>query len=113
MIKVLNTKAGMIGAGVLVAGLVVYFFGRKTIAGAVDAVSNVNAGTPYEGGGLLGTLGNITNRASGGFLERFGSWLGGSIYDVVHKHTLDPNQRATSSTAPATRAEDRPGSLRY
>ena len=121
MTNVLNTKAGMIGAGVLVAGVVLYFFGRQAkqaIGAAADSVGGVvsgnNAlteGTPYEGWGIFGTLGAATNTTLGGVPEWIGSRVGGAIYDVVH--LFDPNQRKFTSTAPATRAEDKPGALRY
>jgi len=124
--NVLNSKAGMIGAGVLVAGVVVYFLGRQIAKGAGDAAGAVldavggavtgnNAltqGTPYEGVGFgLGTLGAATNAASGGVLGRFGSWLGGQIYDIANK-PYDPNQRAFSAAGPV-RPEDKPSSLRF
>lgn len=32
----------------------------------------------YAGNGLLGTLGNVTNKASGGILQSIGTWLGGA-----------------------------------
>lgn len=114
--NVLNSKAGMIGVGVLAAGAVLYFFGRK-LAGAAgevaDAVQNVNAGTPYEGFGVLGTLGNAANQLSGGWLQHFGETIGSSIFDVFNK-PYDPNNpytpalRKAATYASATRAEDTP-----
>lgn len=116
--NVLNSKAGMIGVGVLAAGAVLYFFGRK-VAGAagdaagavVDAISNVNAGTPYEGYGAIGTLGNAANAVSGGAFQRWGESLGGAIFNVFHK-PYDPNNpntpalRKAASAASPVRAED-------
>ena len=50
-----------------------------------DQIANVNEGTPFEGAGVVGTLGNATNAASGGILANVGSAIGeffsGSIFD--------------------------------
>lgn len=42
------------------------------------------AGTPYEGAGVLGTLGGTVNAASGGVLQSWSESLGGWLYDVMH-----------------------------
>lgn len=83
----LNSRAVVIVAGVAVGALVVYLIGRKV----ASAVTNINRGTPYQGGGVIGTLGNVTNQASGGLLADFGGWLGGKIFDLTHSE-YDPNK---------------------
>lgn len=98
--SVLNSRAVMIVAGVLAAGAVLYFFGRqvtRAASSAVKAVSNVNQGTPYEGTGVLGTLGHATDAASGGLLSQFGGWLGRKVFDLTHEE-YDPNAPAVGST---------------
>jgi hypothetical protein len=114
MTTVLNSRSAMIAGGVLAAGVVVYLLSRKlkdAAADAVEAVANVNEGTPYEGWGAVGTLGNITNRLSGGVLERFGEWIGSSAFDVFHK-PYDPNNpntpslRKAATMASPTRPQD-------
>lgn len=73
---------------VIVIG-VVYFLGRKTVKDTrdyvADTVSSINEGTPYEGTGVVGTLGHGVNVLTGNWLDDFGSWIGGSIYDMTHK----------------------------
>lgn len=101
----------------LVLGLV-YFLGRKTITdvaqGLGDLASGNNdmtKGTPYEGAGVIGTIGAATNIASGGVFEKIGGWLGGSIYDLTHWN--DPN--TPSLNGGQTAANDingRPSSIR-
>lgn len=87
-----------IGAG----GLVLYFLWDKLTA-AGKAVANVNKGTPYAGAGPVGTLGNLTNQASGGTLASLGEWIGGGLYSITHS-SYDPN------AAPSDRATP-PGNL--
>jgi hypothetical protein len=48
----------------------------------VEAVTNVNEGTPFEDTGVVGTLGNVTNQASGGVLANIGSAIGGFAADI-------------------------------
>lgn len=48
-----------------------------------EAIENFNEGTDFEGTGVIGALGNATDRASGGILSRFGSFLGRTAADVV------------------------------
>jgi hypothetical protein len=70
-----------IGVGVVGAvGVAVYFFGRKLL----DALSNFNKGTPYEGTGAIGALGNATNQALGGAPAAVGSSIGLGLYDIFH-----------------------------
>ena len=94
-----------IGLAILAGGL--YLLTRtalKDAAGAVGGlVSGDNAitrGTPYQGAGVPGTLGAATNAASGGLLERFGGWLGRTVYDATHAD-YDPNK------PPTIRADER------
>ena len=76
-------NAIVIGVGALaLIGVVVFF--RKQAAAAVQAVADVNKGTAYEGTGVVGTLGNAANQASGGVFENIGSWLGNKVYDITH-----------------------------
>lgn len=81
----MNIPAGMqkplgvalaVGAG----ALLVYWFGRR----AFDAVADINKGTPYEGAGVIGTLGNVTNAASGGALAEWGSAVGIGAYEYLN-----------------------------
>ncbi len=44
--------------------------------------SNFNKGTPYEGEGGLGTLGNVTNQLLGGKPQLLGDYLGGKLADL-------------------------------
>lgn len=64
--------------------------GGKVAGQAVDAVSNINAGTAYEGAGVVGTLGHATDAVSGGALSDLGSWIGTGLYDLFHND--DPTE---------------------
>lgn len=58
----------------------------KVAGSAAQAIASVNEGTPYEGYGVGGTLGNATNTIIGfGLLDDLGGWIGRSIYDLTHK----------------------------
>lgn len=57
--------------------------------GSADSSYNLNAGSPYAGYGVVGSLGNVTNQASGGVLAAFGSWIAGKVADVTLPY--DPN----------------------
>lgn len=46
------------------------------------SIAELNKGTPYEGFGVVGTLGNATNQALGGLPERIGGWIGGKLADL-------------------------------
>lgn len=70
--------AAFVVGGIFVLG----YLAKKQVAATADAISRVNEGTPYEGTGVIGTLGNITNQASGGYLQRFGEYLGGLAADL-------------------------------
>jgi hypothetical protein len=87
-------------AGAIVVG-VVYLIVRQSIKDTADValstalgvVSGNNVltrGTPYEGAGVLGTLGAAANTASGGVLQSWGESLGGWFYDVTHRN-YDPS----------------------
>ena len=89
----LPDNAIVIGVGALaVVGLILFF--RKQAAAAIQAVADVNKGTPYEGAGVVGTLGNAANQVSGGVLADFGSWLGGKVYDITHPVELQTRKQA-------------------
>ena len=49
----------------------------------------INEGTPFEGAGILGTLGNVTDQASGGNLSAIGSRIGLFFSDLTDTRTLD------------------------
>jgi len=75
--------AVLLGVGALVAvGL--FLFAKKQVKDAAAAIANVNAGTPYEGAGVVGTLGNAADQASGGVLSSIGEAIGGWFFDVTH-----------------------------
>lgn len=61
-----------LGAGAL--GLAYWFLFRK--------LPDVNKGTPYEGAGIPGTLGNLTNQALGGAPQAIGESIGGGLYSL-------------------------------
>lgn len=81
-----NLKLILFGAGAIVA---VGFLFRRQVGEAVDAVANINEGTPFEGTGVVGTLGNVTNQASGGVLAEIGSSIGLFFSDIFDRRTLD------------------------
>lgn len=69
--------------------LAIGFLARRQVSDAADAIANVNVGTPFEGAGIIGTAGNIANKASGGTLARFGSFLGEFVTRFTDTRTLD------------------------
>ncbi len=75
-----NTQMILVAGAAVVA--LTYFF-RQQAADAVAAVAEINEGTPYEGAGALGTLGNVTDKASGGVLSRVGSGIGLFFSDLL------------------------------
>jgi hypothetical protein len=84
-----DSSGGPIGVAIAVAGVIaaLYFLGsaaKKAVTDAAAAVGNVNKGTPYEGAGIVGTLGHATDAVTGNALSDFGSWLGGKAYDLTH-----------------------------
>jgi hypothetical protein len=87
--SLLNTKAAMVAAAVAVGAAALYLIGRKTAAAAADTAAGIvtgeNAlteGTPYEGAGILGTVGAGFNAASGGYLQAIGEQLGGWTFEA-------------------------------
>jgi len=88
--------AVLLGVGALVfVGLTLFLKSQAKQAAA--AIADVNKGTPYEGAGVVGTLGNVVNQASGGTLADVGESIGGWLYDWLHPY--DPN------APPATAAD--------
>lgn len=63
-----NKQLYIVLGAVGVAGVAAYFFGAKLLAMFKD----VNKGTPYEGTGAVGTLGNLTNQILGGVPQSLG-----------------------------------------
>jgi hypothetical protein len=62
------------------------------IAGVLYAVSkflDFNKGTPYEGAGAIGTLGNATNQILGGAPAAVGSAIGTTLYNLTHSDQLN------------------------
>jgi hypothetical protein len=75
----------------------VYSKAKTEIKAAANAVNNVNAGTPYEGAGVVGTLGNGANQLSGGGLQNLGEWIGGTLADW-----FQPDPLATTKQSAGT-----------
>lgn len=65
--------------GVAIVGL---YIAKEVVKNSADAITTFNDGTPFEGAGVVGTVGNITNKASGGILARIGSSIGGALADA-------------------------------
>ncbi len=85
----LSAKAqGALAVGGVI--LVIGFLARKQAAAAASAIANANAGTPFEGTGVVGTLGHATDVAGGGIFSTVGSAIGeffsGSFFD---RRTVD------------------------
>jgi len=79
---------GPIGVAIAVlgiAGVLIYFSkqAKDAVIATGKAVADVNKGTSYEGAGVVGTLGNVSNELSGGFFERIGSAIGGKLADIA------------------------------
>lgn len=101
--------------GVAIVGVVAYFIVKRATGAAVETAVGVvtgdNAltkGTPYQGAGVLGTLGAAANAASGGHLQSIGESLGGWIYDLTHAE-YDPStglQSAPKTVSDGARATD-------
>ena len=68
----------LVAAITVVAGLfAIDFIVRRAGGDIAGSVLDINEGTPFEDvGGVLGTLGNVTDKASGGAFSTFGSFLG-------------------------------------
>lgn len=90
--QLLKADPVKLAMGAAIVRGVVYLLGRQTVkdvgraaGAAASAVANINEGTPYDGAGVVGTLGNAANALSGGLLARLGGWIGRGLYDVTHK----------------------------
>lgn len=100
--------------GIAVVLGVVYLLGRSAIketAGAVGGLVSgdnvITRGTPYQGAGIVGTLGAAANAASGGVLERAGSAIGGFLFDLFNEDAnLASDRRARELLAVRRPAPD-------
>ena len=97
-----NEPATLLALGI-VALIVVYYVGKKTLTAAADVVGGtvsgnnaLTAGTEYQGTGVLGTLGAATNDASGGLFSWVGNEVGGGLYDLFN---------GSGAPAPATQTD--------
>lgn len=108
MNQLLNTQAGKWGVIVAVGAVAFYVIARKTASAATDAAVDVVAGvvtgenaltkdTPYEGYGVLGTLGAGFNAASGGTFQRWGESLGGWLFDKLNPDPLADQEAILAS----------------
>jgi hypothetical protein len=82
--------------GVAVIAAAAYFIVRQTVGAALDGAGGlisgnnpITEGTPYEGGGVVGTVGAATDKASGGLLSTIGGWIGGKIADATEDKQTD------------------------
>ncbi len=77
---------------IIISGVlfVTAFVFKRQVSAAIDVVGEFNEDTPFENGGVVGTLGNVANEASGGILSDLGSAIGtffsGSFFD---RRTVD------------------------
>jgi hypothetical protein len=92
--------------GVAIVGVVGYFLVKRaagvaaeTAVGVIAGENALTEGTAYHGAGVLGTLGAVANKASGGSLQSIGESLGGWIYDLTH---ADYDPSSGLQTAPKT-----------
>ena len=69
------TVAVWIGVGAL--GLGVAYVAYKSLA-------NFNKGTPFEGTGAIGTLGNVTNQVLGGAPQAAGEAISEALFNLTH-----------------------------
>jgi hypothetical protein len=102
---------GLVIAGAVVL-VVVYFVLRSTAKAAADVVSSAasgaagivtgnnaaTAGTEYAGAGVLGTVGAVTNKASGGIFSATGDWIGGALYTLINGD-YNPNAPSSATTS--------------
>lgn len=51
----------------------------------IDSLADINANTDYQDTGVVGTLGHLTDIASGGTLSRLGEWIGGALADTFQQ----------------------------
>lgn len=78
------------GAAIVSVGLLVWGVSRigdkvvDSAAGVLTGNNSLTEDTPYEGMGVLGTLGSAFNEMSGGLLEGAGGNIGGWLADVLN-----------------------------
>jgi hypothetical protein len=91
---------------VLMAGAAVVF--SFIVVGALlkRQFDDFNKDTPFEGFGAVGSLGNVTDKVSGGALSRFGSWLGETVTGFTDTRTLDELTETGAFTKPAVEPFD-------
>lgn len=95
--QVAKATGDQLGKAADAAGAAATTVGKYTVDAASDfATGNtvVAKGTPYEGKGIIGSLGATTDTLFGGGLSQFGGWLGGTVYDLFHP---DDDAGATSN----------------
>jgi hypothetical protein len=101
-INVPEGYALLIGVGV-VGFIVLANYLKKQASAAASAIANVNAGTPYEGAGVVGTLGNAVNQTLGGAPQSIGEAIGGWLADIFQPYDpnapADPTAQANDSAA--------------
>jgi hypothetical protein len=56
-----------------------------TAGGVLSGNNALTAGTPYEGGGVAGTVGAGVNSILGGVPQAIGESIGGWFYDLTHQ----------------------------
>ncbi len=74
-----------IGGVIVVLG----FFARKSVAAGVDAISNVNVGTEFEGSGPIGAVGQAVDVTLFGLPSAIGSGLGEFFSGLFDTRTVD------------------------
>lgn len=113
----LNTKAGMVAVGVIAAGVVVYFFARRTSSAAGDAAGAVGrAVNPTHPDNIFSRavdqIGDVFDNASDDNSFSLGAWLHGLInpefenYDPNAPTTMDRG-RVSGSKKPTMTEDDR------
>lgn len=111
MLQQINSAKSGAGWAIAIGAVVIgiWWLGRQAKGAVVDgvkstatAVSNINQGTPYEGAGVVGTLGHATDTISGGLFSSAGEWLGGKLYDLFGD---DPAVNPSGTTAPIIPAQ--------
>lgn len=105
-IWVIKTLQGAVGATNDAIGKDVAAIGGAIKGGAnavIDTASGIatgnNAttyGTPYEGTGIFGTLGAVTNDVLGGAPQAFGEWIGEKLSDGNPAGSSSPTNQTTS-----------------
>lgn len=74
-----NMRLILLGLGAVLAASFVL---RKVAAAPVEAIANVNVDTPFEGFGAVGTVGNVTDKLSGGFFATIGGAIGRGLFSI-------------------------------